>query len=145
MAWHINCNDRGNCGRTTGASNIVVLIDHHRNEDGYFQCGHCGSSGYIEKTFRLQEPGETWNPYLKGIIRLGDSPDDTYQPFVFLVSNQPEEPPSQLWFSYYKDTRPSGGKLKLGYGPGGPPVLSASRVAQLVVELRQLNVLPGDP
>jgi len=63
----------------------VDLIDNHTNSQGWFVCGHCGASGLIEKSFDLQEPGDTWEPYLRGAIRLGD-PDDTYQPFVFMVS-----------------------------------------------------------
>jgi len=91
----------------------------------------CGGKGYIEKSFDLQEPGETWEPYLKGIIPLG-TPGDTYQPFVFLVSYSPNELPNDVWFSYYKDTRSTGGRLKLGYGPGGPPVLGAEQVLRLI-------------
>lgn len=76
----------------------------------------------FKKAFDLQEPGDTWEPYLRGAIRLGD-PDDTYQPFVFMVSYEPDGTVNDIWFSYYKDLRETGGRLKLGYGPGGPPVL----------------------
>ena len=37
-----------------------------------------------------------------------------------------------VWFAYYKDMRKQGGRLKMGYGPGGPPVFSAEEVLDLV-------------
>lgn len=89
------------------------------------------SHGYIKKSFDLQEPGKKWEPYLRGIISLGKS-GDTYQPFVFLVSCSPDGIPNNVWFSYYKDTRTMGGRLKLGYGPGGPPVLGTEQILKLV-------------
>lgn len=49
--------------------------------------------------------------------------------------------PNGLWFSYYKDTRPEGGRLKLGYGPGGPPVLDKDQVKRLIKELLKVNYL----
>ena len=117
MTWRIKCNSK--CGKETWAGNIDELIKNHRDSDGWFLC-ECGKHGHIEKSFDLQEPGETWEPYLRGIIPLGKR-KDTYQPFVFLVSYKPNGPVNDIWFSYYKDTRPTGGRLKLGYGPGGPP------------------------
>ena len=122
MPWSIDCCNKA-CGKTTRVANIVDLLNCHRNELGWFRC-NCGSRGCIEKRFKLQEgEGETWEPYLKGAIRLTDDPCDTYQPFVFLVGYAPNEEPTDVWFSYYKDLRRHGGRLKLGYGPGGPPVL----------------------
>lgn len=59
---------------------------------------------------------------------------------MFLVSDTPEGPPDQVWFSYYKDLRPEG-RLKLGYGPGGPPVLSMTTVVELINELTTLGCL----
>ncbi len=100
----------------------------------------CGHSGYVEKSFRLQEQGETWEPFLRGAISLG-IPTDTYQPFVYLVSNSPDGPINDLWFAYYKDTRPMGGRLKLGYGPGGPPVLGSEDLLTLLVHLISIGVL----
>lgn len=139
MSWSIKCCDE-KCGQESWASNIVDLIQNHCNENGWFQCFTCGGEGYIEKSFDLQEPGETWEPYLKGIIPLG-TPGDTYQPFVFLVSYSPKDIPNDVWFSYYKDTRSMGGRLKLGYGPGGPPVLGAEQVLQLVKTMVNLGCL----
>ncbi len=139
MSWTIDCCDP-KCGNKTLAKNIVDLIDNHRNEDGWFKCSTCGGLGYIEKRFNLQEPGETWEPYLKGIVPLGES-GDTYQPFVFLVSYKPNENPNDAWFSYYKDTRQLGGRLKLGYGPGGPPVLGETQIIELVKTMVQRGCL----
>ncbi len=131
MGWTIKCID--GCGNTVWATNIVDLISHHRDPMGWFLCS-CGKHGYIEKKFDLQEPGQTWSPYLRGIIPLG-APGDTYQPFVFMVSDSPIEAATDIWFSYYKDLRSSGGRLKLGYRPGGPPVLGKPAVLQLLGHL----------
>jgi hypothetical protein len=83
MGWHIRCTDSA-CGCEARADNIVSLILEHRAADGYFRSS-CGRAGYVEKSFALQEQGETWDPYLRGVIELG-RPGDVYQPFVFLVS-----------------------------------------------------------
>ena len=138
MPWTIKCSDP-NCTRYTGAANIVDLIASHRDDEGWFLCS-CGNKGYIEKSFSLQEEGEVWEPYLKGIISLGEK-GDTYQPFVFNVSYTPGSHPDSVWFSYYKDLRGVGGNLKLGYGPGGPPVLHKSSILELIKQLVQLNIL----
>jgi len=136
MGWEIKCNDTS-CGKVTWAANIVDLISNHRDGNGWFLC-QCGKFGYIEKSFKLQEPGEVWEPYLRGIITLGAS-EDSYQPFVFLVSYAPDGDTNDLWFSYYKDLRASGGRLKLGYGPGGPPVLGTSGMLQLLSHLVEVG------
>jgi len=72
MGWSIQCNDTS-CKAYTLATNIVDLIDNHTDKQGWFVCNQCGSSGFIEKSFDLQEPGHTWKPFLRGAIRLGDS------------------------------------------------------------------------
>jgi len=137
MGWLIKCNAK--CGAETWAGNIDELIRNHRDNNGWFLC-RCGKHGYIEKSFDLQETGETWKPYLRGIISLG-AQGDTYQPFVFLVSYEPDGPVNDIWFSYYKDTRPAGGRLKFGYGPGGPPVLGKEQVLQMLRQLRSMGCL----
>lgn len=137
MAWLIKCNSE--CGTETWVNNISELIKHHRDSSGWFLC-RCGKYGHIEKCFNLQEPGETWKPFLRGIIPLGDN-EDIYQPFVFLVSYEPDGPVNDIWFSYYKDTRSSGGRLKLGYGPGGPPVLGKGQVLQMLKHMRSIGCL----
>ena len=132
MSWLIQCSD-SSCKKNTYAANIVELLAKHRDEHDHFRCV-CGKPGYIEKQFNLQEPGETWQPYLRGAISLGES-GDTYQPFAFLVSREPDGDISSLWFCYYKDMRSLGGKLKLGHGPGGPPVLSVEQLWNLAQNL----------
>ena len=137
MGWLIKCNSK--CGKETWAGNIDELIKNHRDSNGWFLC-QCGKHGHIEKSFDLQEPGETWEPFLRGIIPLG-SENDTYQPFVFLVSYEPDGPVNDIWFSYYKDTRSTGGRLKLGYGPGGPPVLGKEQVLQMMRQMKFIGCL----
>lgn len=139
MGWSIQCNNP-DCKQYTWATNIVDLIDSHTNPEGWFVCSHCGASGFIEKSFDLQEPGHTWEPYLRGAIRLGD-PGDTYQPFVFMVSYEPDGKANNIWFSYYKDLRETGGRLKLGYGPGGPPVLGTGQLLSLLKRLTELGLI----
>lgn len=139
MTWQIKCSD-ANCGRETLASNIVDLISAHLDNDGWFLCRQCRQHGYIKRSFKLQEKGQTWEPFLRGIVPLGET-GDTYQPFVFLVSNTSDGPPNNLWFSYYKDLRASGGRLKLGYGPGGPPVLDIDSVLRLLRQLTNIGCL----
>jgi hypothetical protein len=138
MGWLIKCTN-SRCGKETWAGNIVDLITSHRDNDGWLLC-QCGQHGYIEKYFDLQEPGETWEPFLRGVIPLG-STGNTYQPFVFLVSYKFNGPVNDIWFSYYKDLRASGGRLKLGYGPGGPPVLGKKSLLQLLGQLKDIGCL----
>lgn len=137
MGWLIKCNSQ--CGKGTWAGNIDILIKSHRDKDGWFLC-QCGQRGYIEKVFDLQEEGETWEPFLRGIIPLGIE-KATYQPFVFLVSDEPNGPVNSVWFSYFKDTRPDGGRLKLGYGPGGPPVLNKEQILQMLRQMKSIGCL----
>jgi hypothetical protein len=118
MGYWIKCSDT-NCNKITYAINIVDLIKNHRDESGKFICS-CGKNGYIEKSFPLQEEGEVWEPVLQGIITLGED---------------------SLWFSYYKDLRESGGRLKLGYGPGGPPVLHKDTFLELLEKLMELDII----
>ncbi len=137
MGWSLKCSA---CGKTTGARNIVDLLDNHRDESGWFRCSYCDKPAYIEKSFDLQEPGEIWEPFLRGAISLANK-EETYQPFVFLVSGKQASEISGVWFSYYKDLRISGGRLKLGYGPGGPPVLDTSTVLDLLGKLIEIGCL----
>lgn len=138
MPYKIKCSDT-NCNKETWAANIVDLINEHRDRNGWFICS-CGHRGYIEKSFSLQEEGEVWEPFLQGIITLGDE-GDTYQPFVFKVSYSPTAKTDSLWFSYYKDLREDGGRLKLGHGPGGPPVLHKDTLKGLIKELIKLGII----
>jgi hypothetical protein len=140
MAYYIKCLNQ-ECGKVSQASNIVDLLDNKTDSEGFFLCDHCKSRGYIEKTFQLQEADTTWNPFLKGAIKLG-ALDDTYQPFVYLVSYKKDTSPEDFWFCYYKDTRgQENGKLKLGHGPGGPPVLNKQDVLKLLDKLLSLGII----
>lgn len=137
MVWNIQCTNNCSVGGFR-ASNIVDLLDSHRDEEtGWFLC-NCGNRGYVQKKYKLQEKDESWEPILKGAIRLGDK-GDTYQPFVFLVVDDERDVDGDtieaIWFSYYKDTRRDGGRLKLGYGPGGPPVLGKAAISSLYSNL----------
>lgn len=138
MGWTIECCNT-KCGTQTQASEIVDLIKNHTHENGKFRCDKCGNYGYIKKSFKLQEPGQYWKPYLKGAIRL--KREGAYQPFVFLVSYKPNDEPTNVWFSYFKDLRDTGGKLKLGYGPGGPPALDFDSIIDLLKQLIDLDCL----
>ena len=143
MAWTIECT---NCDRETNPANISELMKCRDNQ-GWFLCEHCKSRGYIKKRFELQEKNVgPWNPYLKGAIRpSGHDENNTYQPFAFLVSYAPKEDPGDVWFCYYKDTRgEEGGRLKMGHGPGGPPVFSAEGVLDLVVQMVECGCLDAD-
>ena len=145
-AWPIKCTN-SECGKVTTPANIADLMKgkEYRNDQGWFLCGACGSFGYIWKQFRLQE-GDEWEPCLRGIIQpsvYGDK-EGGYQPFAFLVSYSPDAPPEDVWFAYYKDLRKQGGRLKMGYGPGGPPVFSAEDVLDLVAQMVTLGCLDAD-
>ena len=143
MAWTIKCSD-GECASETWTQNIDDLKRNHCDAQGWFLCGTCGGQGYIPKQYDLQEEGEPWKPYLKGIIQPHGY-DGDYQPFAFLVSYSPEAPPEDVWFTYYKDTRgKEGGRLKMGHGPGGPPVFSAEDVLDLVAQMVKRGCLDAD-
>lgn len=58
MGWLIQCS--GKCGKETWVPNIVDLIGSYCDDEGWFLCP-CGRHGYIEKSFSLQEKGETWD------------------------------------------------------------------------------------
>jgi hypothetical protein len=146
VAYKIKCT---RCGEKTKAKSIVHLLTSHM-DGAYFVCGkpECRGRGYIEKQFTLQERDqegrqrtERW--YLRGAICLGDS-NDTYQPFIFLVNKKPSNAePTHLWFCYYKDLRRATppGRLKFGYGPGGPPILKKRMTISLIHQLLKLNFL----
>ena len=142
-AWTIKCT---NCCRETKPANIADLMKY-LDKQGWLLCGHCKSRGYIEKRFDLQEKNaEPWNPYLQGVIRPSSfDQNSTYQPFAFLVSYKPKGRPQDVWFCYYKDTRKEeGGRLKMGHGPGGPPVFQAEAVLDLVVQMVKCGCLDAD-
>lgn len=141
MGWLLSC--AGNCAGRDSVANIVDLIHHHCGADGWFICTTCRSRAYIERSFELQEGGEKWDPQLRGIVPLGHS-DETYQPFVFLAGYRNDPEVMDVWFAYYKDLRSKGGKLKMGHGPGGPPVLDKSQVLKLIGDLVKRGVVSRD-
>ncbi len=75
MGWSIECG-YPQCLQPSWASNIVELIGNFCDGDGLLVCPHCKkTSGYIRKKFNLQEEGETWEPILRGVIKLGNEGD----------------------------------------------------------------------
>jgi hypothetical protein len=147
MSWIIQCCDP-KCGQTNRAENVVELINAFCDADGWFICQACEkTSGYIAKEFRMQElDREPWRPLLRGLVQLvdngNDDPESEYRPFVFLATyDKPTNPIADFWFCYYKDTRAKGGNLKLGHGPGGPPVLSAKQILQLIAHALDHNII----
>jgi hypothetical protein len=137
MTYEVKCTKH--CKESSfWAGNIVDLLNA-RDDQGYFKAA-CGHPGYVERSFSLQEHGETWEPFLRGAISL-HPPTDSYQPFVYMVSYKSSGPINDLWFSYYKDMRAVGGRLKLGHGPGGPPVLGIPDLLTLLHRLISIGAL----
>lgn len=145
MAWDIACT---NCrGQWTTAENIVDLTNHLHPE-GWFLCGHCNSRGYIKRRYKKRETGLFFWLFLRAMLRPSTSQQtDTYQPFAFLVGESPDDAPKDLliWFCYYKDTRSEpGGDLRMGHGPGGPPVLEAAALIDLIAQMVKCRSLNPD-
>lgn len=138
MTQKILCTKHCKASNPVKAGNIVELLAK-RDKQGYFEAA-CGHRGYIEKHFELQEEGEAWKPFLRGAITFAGR--KKYQPFVYLVSYKPNARITDLWFAYYKDLRSKkGGRLKLGHGPGGPPVLGSYDLLELLRRLVAIGVL----
>ena len=138
-SWNIKCG-ADELHKFSQPQNIDDLKRNYCDEWGWFLCGKCGSRGSIAKRFDLMEGG-TWKPYLKGIIQPKGYGGGVYQPFAFLTSATPNEDPTDVWFTYYKDMREQGGILKLGYGPGGPPVFEAKDVVDFVAQMIERGCL----
>ena len=146
-AWIIQCDT---CKSSTNPGNIAYLLspkEGYIDKQGWFLCKPCKHRGFIKKEFNLQE-GSQWKPLLKGVIRPNGYKDNTYQPFAFLVSYKPEDPPEDVWFCYYKDTREydedgkkTGGRLKMGHGPGGPPVFAIEDVQDIIDQMAGMGCL----
>ena len=90
--------------------------------------------------------GKPLRVFLLGILggKTNDEkyPGETYFPFAFLVFHRkhPSAPIEKVWCYYYKDTRSTGGSLKPGSGPGGPPMFA---VDQFFSMAKQLGLLTG--
>ena len=145
-SWPIRCTS-GECNHTTEPANIAELVNPEKgylDDQGWFVCEKCGGSGYIEKKYDTQE-GEKFIPYLKAVLRPSGYEGDTYQPFAFLASNSPDEHPGSVWFVYFKDTRNRpGGRLKMGYGPGGPPYFDVDDVLEMMVQMVRAGALDAE-
>jgi hypothetical protein len=129
MPYDIQCQK---CKGHTWAGNIVDLIKEHTNAQGRFLCAHCGEvDTFIYRESQLQEEGETWERWIKGVILI-DSGINTYSPYIFLTANSEDGEATGLHFHYYKDTRShKNGSLKHDHGPGGPPVLHKNDLSSL--------------
>lgn len=132
MGYSIKCTS---CGQNTWAENIVNLINEHKEKNGKIKCTACGSSNAsIYQESSLQEKGEIWERYIKGVIPI-ETEFETYTPYIFLTAQTENGEIDGIHFNYYKDTRKDGGKLKHGHGPGGAPVFSKDELFQLLEKL----------
>lgn len=132
------------CKKYTHAKNIVDLIDNHTDENGFFICEHCKNSNdtYIYKESDIQERDDSWERWLRGIIKI-DSGVKTYSPYVFFIDDTKKDKPEEFrfQFQYYKDTRSDGGKIKHGHGPGGGPVLEIENLLYIIKHLIKIGSL----
>jgi len=142
MPYDISCK---NCNEYTRASNIVDLFKEHTNKEGKFVCSHCrGTDTSIYRESDLQEEGEVWKRWIKGVIQI-DTGIETYFPYIFLTAGSEDGNPTGLHFHYYKDTRKyPNGQLKHGHGPGGPPVLVNEDLFTIIRNLVQAGIMSID-
>jgi hypothetical protein len=145
MSYDIECEE---CEDYTYAKNIVDLIDNHTDENGFFVCEHCSKSKktFIHKESEMQEKRgqkrRCWERWIKGVVKI-DSGIKTFSPYVFYIADDKNAKPSEfrLHFNYYKDTRPQGGSLKHGHGPGGAPVLEQENLFFIIEYLIKIKAL----
>jgi hypothetical protein len=139
VAYDIQC--RG-CRRITWGENIVDLLTYHTDTIGRFVCLYCsGNDTFIYRESNLQEEGEVWQRWIKGVICI-DSGIETYCPYIFLTADSEDGEPTGLHFHYYKDTRTRpAGRLKHGHGPGGPPVLGNRDLFFIIEHLLSIKAL----
>jgi hypothetical protein len=142
MGYKVHCSS---CGSINGAGNILKLMNRHIDELGRLRCIKCRSTdAYIPMVSELQEPGRVWRRFVKGVVRIPTS-SPTYSPFVFLCADVAGGQVRAFHFNYYKDTRPLGGRLKQGHGPGGAPVLRRKELFHLLEQLGNLGAItPGN-
>ncbi|MFC1559061.1 hypothetical protein ACFL39_00535 [Gemmatimonadota bacterium] len=132
MPYWISCSK---CDDAYEVKNIIALIDENsESHTGKLICPQCGNPGYIHQKKKMQEKGETWEPYIKAVLPV-KSPYSTYSPYVFLIANGVRSKASSIHLNYYKDTRDEGGRLKHGAGPGGAPVLEKEMMIDLLKKL----------
>lgn len=147
MGYWVECGNK-ECRRNkkgTWAVNIVDLVNNHTGPEGRFICSHCGGNDtFIYRHSELQEKGEVWERWIKGVIRI-DSGIKTYSPYVFLTADSENEQPNGLHFNYYKDTRhQKNGRLKHGHGPGGAPVLGTNDIFTIMKHLVSMKLVTKD-
>ncbi|MBM3335310.1 hypothetical protein FJY63_11670, partial [Candidatus Sumerlaeota bacterium] len=142
MGYDIQCRT---CKSITWARNIVDLVKAHTNQEGRFVCASCRNTDtFIYRESRLQEEGETWKRWVKGVITIV-SDVETYTSYIFLTADAEDSPPTGLHFHYYKDTRSKpNGRLKHGHGPGGPPVLQNEDLFTIIRQLVSMNVIAAE-
>ena len=128
-AWTIECLN-SECGCVTYPENIADLMGRHLDDQGWFVCEECGSRGHIRKPLTTAEGADTW--YLKAIIRPTGYEERMYQPFAFLVGDETEDQPLDVWFRYYYDKQKQGSPPYIS--PFGP-VLKSTDVLKLLVQM----------
>ena len=146
--WNIECDS---CSTATWASQIQDLMQNHRDANGLFLCGSCGSNGHITRTYHNMQGRHEgpWALHLIGAVQpdwYDVNPDSIYQPFAFLTRDADDPESLGLWVRYYKDTRDEGpgGKLKFGDGPGGGPAFNPMDFVEIVAKLLKLGFLDRD-
>ena len=145
MAYCIKCLS---CGEETTVPNIVDLINKYTDrafgdDGGWLQCRHCKALGYVHQQSRTQEGDEDFTRCIKGVVRIKTS-KKTFSPYVFFNSEEPSTEISHIHLCYYKDTRPNGGRLKHGHGPGGPPAYWSGMFEELLKKLVKARFLSND-
>ncbi len=135
-SWMIQCSSE-KCGEKSWPENIVDLVNNYKDAQGWIVCGACGCPGYIQKQYDVQEGGQ-FQPYLKAILQPDYTQEgytEIYRPFAFLASYGPDEPLTDIWFVYYKDMREYDGRLKMGHGPGGPPIFFITDIVDILSKM----------
>ncbi len=75
--------------RAVWAANIADLVERHLNSEGWLVCGCGNAHGFIEKRFDVQAGGgETWEPFIRGAIRLGEQARPTNPSSSWSAMNQ---------------------------------------------------------
>jgi hypothetical protein len=104
MPYTIHCR---RCQSKAWLGNIVELLTHHTNEQGYFICsiceqaGRCGTDTSLWIANNLLETGEIWAGWATSVIRL-DAGEDRY---VFVMADYPGGRATGLYFNRYNNDR----------------------------------------
>src|ERR1700728_3178095 len=106
MPYPIKC---VKCGKTTIAADILKLIENHTdkgfgNNGGSIICPTCKGSATIFREYDLQEKGQKYKCWIRGIVRI-PSEIETYVPYVVFTTGEERGKTSDcVMISYYKDT-----------------------------------------